>query len=157
MFKQLVPILGLLTSVAAMPAALAHGVAVDYRVTSANVEIEATYDSGKPLANAQVVIYAPDAPTQAWLTGTADAEGRFSFTPPANQMGNWQVKVRQAGHGAVLNVPVASNSQDAGLQVAQDSGLHESHAVNPVQRGLMSFAVIGGFVLTAVIFSSKKR
>ncbi len=149
MDKRLVPILGLLTSVMVAPVVWAHGVVVDYRIGS-DIEIEATYDSGAPVANAQVEVYAPDAPTRPWLTGTADPDGHFSFTPPPDHSGTWQIRVRQAGHGTVLNVPVASNRKNS-VQTAS------SQETSPIQRRVMSIVVIGGFILTAIFFSTRKR
>ncbi|MGF1604503.1 MAG: carboxypeptidase regulatory-like domain-containing protein [Thermosynechococcaceae cyanobacterium] len=122
---------------------------MNYRVTSKAVEIEAAFDTGEPMANAQVTIYAPDGSTQPWLTGKADSKGHFEFTPPADQVGTWQVKVRQAGHGKILNIPVgAENTADITVS---------SEPVSPMLRSLLGVVVIGGFVLTAILFSSRKK
>ncbi|MEO0376006.1 MAG: carboxypeptidase regulatory-like domain-containing protein [Cyanobacteria bacterium P01_A01_bin.17] len=113
MRKRLIPVLGILMGVWTGPAVFAHGAAVNYRITSKNVEIEAAFDTGEPMVNAQIAVYAPDQLSQPWLTGKADREGRFTFTPPADQTGTWQVKVRQAGHGKILNIPVSSENNIA--------------------------------------------
>ena len=80
--------------------ATAHGVKIEHRMTQV-VEIQATYDTGTPLKNAQVTVYAPENPTTPWKQGMTDEAGNFMFTPDAVQNGYWEVKVRQAGHGGL--------------------------------------------------------
>ncbi|PZD74363.1 hypothetical protein C1752_01124 [Acaryochloris thomasi RCC1774] len=150
MSKRLVPVLGLLISVWTMPTVLAHGTAVNYRITPKAVEIEAAFDTGEPMANAQVTVYAPDGATQPWLTGKFDSKGHFAFTPPADQTGTWQVKVRQAGHGKILNIPI-------GAENAAETATVSSEPASPMVRSLLGVVVIGGFVLTAILFSSRKK
>ena len=60
--------------------ALAHGVYIQSKTTSA-VEIQATYDSGEPMAGAQVQVYAPENPENALFSGTTDAQGRYLIAP----------------------------------------------------------------------------
>jgi nickel transport protein len=84
--------------------ALAHGVMIDYATTQA-IEITALYDTGEPMANAQVVVYAPNDPSTPWMTGSTTESGSFTFSPDPTQSGNWEVAVRQAGHGEILSIP----------------------------------------------------
>ena len=147
MNRRWVPVLGLWASVWAAPAVWAHGVMVDYRVTPKAVELEANFDTGEPMANAQVTIYAPDQAAQPWLTTTTDASGHATFSLPIDQKGNWQVKIRQAGHGKILNIPV----DQAGSQTVA------AKPVDPAIRSVMSVVVIGGLVLTAILFSRRKQ
>ena len=49
----------------------AHGAILLYRPARA-IAIQAVYDSGAPMAAAQVTVFAPDAPTEPWLQGTTD-------------------------------------------------------------------------------------
>ncbi len=86
---------------------LAHGSKIDYNATSA-VEIMAKFDNGQPMSKAQVVIYAPNNPSQPWLKGMTDENGRFVFAPDYTITGDWSVKVRTAGHGSVINIPIKS-------------------------------------------------
>ncbi|WP_439346408.1 carboxypeptidase-like regulatory domain-containing protein [Vacuolonema iberomarrocanum] len=83
--------------------AIAHGVVLEYNATQA-YEVTAAYDTGTPMAEAQVAVFSPDNPSEPWMTGTTDAEGRFLFTPPSP--GNWEVQVRQAGHGDLVVIAV---------------------------------------------------
>jgi nickel transport protein len=83
--------------------ASAHGVQVSADLTQA-VQVRATYDTGQPMAQAQVVLFAPTNPTQVWGRGVTDGTGNFTFVPDPKQLGQWTVQVRQAGHGAIVSV-----------------------------------------------------
>ena len=52
----------------------AHGARIEYTINVA-IDIVASYDNGEPMAGAQIVVYAPDNPSSAWLTGVCDDEG----------------------------------------------------------------------------------
>ncbi|MGF1568889.1 MAG: carboxypeptidase-like regulatory domain-containing protein [Nodosilinea sp.] len=135
-------------------AAQAHGVAIDYQVAQ-GIALEARYDSGEPMQEAQVIVYAPDNPAEPWLRGTTDAEGRFWFSPDSSLPGNWEVAVRQAGHGEILTIPVGGDAAAGGVLpvgVASQGG-----ELPPVQQGLTMAAVIWGFVGTALFFARGKR
>jgi len=125
------------------PSALAHGAHLTHR--AAGIEVTATYDGGQPMVGAQVQVYAPDDPSTPWAVGTTDDEGRYWFTPDAEQPGNWEVMVRQAGHGDVLAIPVG---QTEIVPVASAS---------PLQRGVAAGAVVWGCVGTALFFARGKR
>jgi nickel transport protein len=124
----------------------AHGVNINY-TSNVEVEIIATYDSGTPMAGAQVAVYAPDDPTTPWLTGICDGEGRFSFTPDTARPGIWDVQVRLAGHGGMIHIPVGGDTTTADGQ----GGF--SH----LQIGIMSACVIWGSIGTALYFSKRRK
>ncbi len=86
---------------------LAHGVELEHRRVS-SIELEARFETGEPMAQAQVLVYAPNNPTEAWQQGTTDDQGRFSFVPDETLSGNWEVMVRQAGHGAIATILVTA-------------------------------------------------
>lgn len=102
---------------------IAHGSKIDYNATSA-VEIMAKFDNGKPMSKAQVVIYAPNNPRQPWLKGMTDENGRFVFAPDYTITGDWSVKVRAAGHGSVINIPIKS------MATNQESSTDDTQAKN---------------------------
>ena len=151
----------------AMPT-LAHGVVLGYEPVN-SVEIQAHYDTGEPMAEAQVVVYAPDDPTEPWMQSTTDADGLFTFTPDTSQPGNWEVMIRQAGHGGIVTVPVAaangeavasndSGADDNGTAVVQrQPDTTSSENLSSVQQGIAIGAVIWGFIGTALFFVRGKR
>lgn len=169
--------------VAAVPA-LAHGAKIEYQPIN-GIEIQARYDSGEPMRAAQVNIYAPDNPSEPWQTGVTDDEGRFVFTPDPSRPGNWEVMVRQAGHGDVLAIPVAGNpaavdsatspdsadsatpqalgtadvSEEPGDSAAPPAGLSTPGTARTagVPLWVSMAAVVWGFVGTALFFARGKR
>jgi nickel transport protein len=121
----------------------AHGAQITYQIKP-TVEIEATYDSGEPLARGQVTVYAPSDPATPWLTGVCDEEGRFAFTPDPAIPGTWDVQVRQAGHGDIVHIPIGEDGPTA-----------EGAGFTPLQIALMAGSVVWGAVGTALFFSRR--
>ncbi len=136
-----------------------HGARIDYRTQEA-IEIQALYDTGEPLADAQVTIYAPEDPASAWLTGTTDAQGRFWFRPDPDQPGNWEVTVRQSGHGDILVIP----TEEVDLETVGEPGSaaeatltgSSAAALTPLQKGVMVGSILWGCVGTALFFSRSR-
>jgi nickel transport protein len=126
--------------------ALAHGVNIQYS-SDVEITIVAKYDTGTPMAGAQVAVYAPDDPSTPWLTGVCDDEGRFSFTPDASKPGIWDVQVRLAGHGGMIHIPVGGDS------TATSGGLG---GYSYLQIGLMAACVIWGCIGTALYFRRRR-
>ena len=143
---------------------LAHGVTVEHRRVNA-VELEAQFETGEPMANAQVLIYAPSNPADVWQEGATDDQGRFSFTPDPSQPGTWEVMVRQAGHGVLTTIPVAASTSEGEpavnpsteAAVESNSLISPSTTLSPVQRGITIGSVIWGFIGTALFFARGKR
>jgi nickel transport protein len=136
-------LLALLLAVTIVGTAAAHGATIAYS-TTLGVEIVALYDSGEPMAQAQVAVYAPDDPATVWLAGTTDDEGRFSFSPDPALPGTWDVQVRQGGHGHIVHIPIEEGTLSSG-----------SSGFTPLQIVLMSASVIWGFAGTALYFSRR--
>jgi len=126
-------------------AALAHGAQIEYTFNT-SIEITAKYDSGEPMSEAQVTIYAPSDPATPWLTGTCDEEGRFTFNPNPSDPGTWDVQVRQAGHGDMVHITIGEGSTET-------SG---SSGYSSLQIVLMSLCVIWGLTGTALSFRRRK-
>lgn len=164
MRKTALPLLGLLSLVSWQTRANAHGVAIEYQPTQA-YEINAVYDTGEPMVNAQVVVFAPDDPATPWLTGTTNATGQFVFSPSAP--GNWEIQVRQAGHGDVLVIPVAdvataspdpsSDRPNAENPNASTSANSATRKYSSLQTSLMIGSVLWGCIGTALFFSRGKK
>ena len=148
---------------------LAHGVTVEHRAVS-SIELVARFETGEPMANAQVLVYAPDRPTEIWQQGTTDDQGQFSFAPDPAQPGRWEVMVRQAGHGelTIIEVGAGAETADAGGEAAisapgtdaeraTNSLISPSTTLSPVQRGITIGSVIWGCIGTALFFNRGKR
>jgi nickel transport protein len=163
--RRVIPlVLGCLGAAAGVSPALAHGVVLNYRPTN-SVELEAVFDNGEPMADAQVLIYSPENPTEPWAEGRTDDQGVFLFTPDPALPGTWEVTVRQAGHGGVVTIPVedtatadASEGSEAVAAVAPaPSETVAAAGPSPIQQGVMVGSVIWGFIGTALFFSRGKR
>ena len=124
---------------------LAHGVNIQY-TSDIEITIVAKYDSGEPMAGAQVVVYAPDDPSTPWLTGVCDDEGRFSFTPDSSSPGIWDVQVRLAGHGGMVHIPVGEGTATSG----------SIGGYSYLQIALMAACVIWGSIGTALYFRPRR-
>lgn len=134
--------------------ALAHGVNIEYKETSA-ITIQAKYDDGTPMANAQVIVYAPSDLATPWLKGTTDDLGSFTFVPdnkPQN-IGNWDVKVRQSGHGDITSIPITDGKL---AKVVDNRSLSPGGGYSSAQKIVMAAAVGWGFLGTALFFSRSK-
>lgn len=150
---------------------LAHGAVIEYQTTQA-LEVQATYDTGEPMADAQVAVYSPENPSEPWLTGMTDAQGRFLFSPDLSLTGRWDVQIRQAGHGDIVSIPIgeaegaiatASGSSDDSAKGGGDSALLNASSsgstatLNPLQKWIMAGAVIWGFFGTAMFFAARSK
>lgn len=136
---------------------LAHGAQIDYQRTSAIV-IRATYDDGTPMAKAQAFVYAPNDPTNPWLKGMTDESGKFSFIPDPELSGNWDVKVRQSGHGNIISIPPDEGAiarQETTDKVDSASNWNNSSNYSSRQKIIMAIAGVWGFIGTALFFSRK--
>ncbi len=127
--------------------ALAHGAKIVYQTTPAIV-IQAIYEDGTPMANAQAVVYSPQNPEKAWLTGVTNELGEFTFVPDRQLKGTWDVKVRQSGHGSIVRIPLTE-----GTLATTSKPLLGGYSWG--QKWLMAIAASWGFVGTALYFSRK--
>ena len=143
--------LALITIIALPKQVLAHGANIEYQETNA-ITIQAKYDDGTPMAEAQVVIYAPSDRTSPWLKGETDESGNFTFVPDAKaeNIGDWDVKVRQSGHGDITSIPVEKGKLAVNKMAASDAGY------TPGQKLVMAAAVGWGFIGTGLFFSRSK-
>ncbi len=162
MMRQCVPLLALLAAIATFkpPAAIAHGVDLAVEPLQ-SLRVRAAYDSGEAMTNAAVVVYAPDNPAEPWTTGTTDDQGYFTFVPDAAIAGNWDIQVRQAGHGDIVSVPLSSNSVGGAASDVNNGSaavpLASSTLQSPLQKGLMIGSVFWGCLGTALFFSTRTR
>lgn len=122
----------------------AHGTEIALGEVNA-IAINARFDNGDPMSNAQISIYAPNDPASPWLHGEADANGHFVFVPDTAIPGQWDIQVRTAGHGDWVYVDIAEGTV---TELRSSSG-----GLTTMQIVLMSGAVIWGLVGTALYFS----
>ncbi len=125
--------------------AMAHGVVFEYH-SSMTYIITGNYDDGTPLSEAQVTVYAPDDPKNAWKTGSSDDEGKYFFTPDISKPGIWTIQFRKAGHGGTVNI-----------EVGEESAVSSSSAYSSAQMAIMAIAVIWGLIGTALYFKKEKK
>jgi nickel transport protein len=125
---------------------LAHGTKIEYRQIQ-GIQIQAKYDDGKPMKSAQVVIYAPNNPGESWLTGVTDDQGYFQFIPDPSQPGNWDIKVRQAGHGEILTIAL---DQDQVISLTQTNN-------DLIQKIVLAGMGIWGMIGTALFFKQRNE
>jgi nickel transport protein len=143
-WKFIIP-LALLLILGTSTTAYAHGAKIDYTVNM-TIDIVAKYDTGEPMGGAQVVVYAPDDPSNPWLTGVCDDEGRYSFTPDTSMPGTWSIQVRQSGHGDIVHIPIGEDTAVTG----------SAGGYTVLQIVLMAVCGIWGFVGTALYFSRRR-
>lgn len=135
-----------------VPSVLAHGASISYSIDMA-VIVVAAFDTGEPMDGAQVTVYAPDDPLNPWLTGTCNDKGEFLFVPDRRRPGNWEVKVRKSGHGAIITVPITAEADAAsGRAIAGTTPTY-----TPAQVALMSGTVVWGCIGTALFFANRRH
>ena len=153
-------------------ASLAHNTMIKYQATEA-IAIEAKFDNGKPMTNAQVVVYAPDNPSVPWHQGVTDETGTFTFIPDYDNQGNWSVKVRASGHGSVINIPIQSPSSSSTIKGSENTQImpastketfspasakiNNNTPLSFTQKLVMAIMGSWGFVGTALFFSRNNK
>ena len=111
--------------------AFAHSVQTDYLLTSQKgLELDVSFSTGEPLADAPVKIYSPNNLDEPWFEGKTDENGQFDFLPDQKMEGEWTVEIGEMSHADILSVPV---KQD-GIQIDDISnGLNDFEiAQNPL-------------------------
>jgi nickel transport protein len=148
--RQLLLVIGivLLCTLPMAAVAHAHGTSIELIASGDEILIHALFDSGEPMSNAQISVYAPDNPREAWLTGEADADGRYSFTVDTSINGAWAVSIRTAGHGELLHFNVTRSGRIS---------LDETTERTPQQTALIAGGVVAALGGIAWYFSRKRK
>ena len=167
--KQLSFFLFLLLNGVFSPPTWAHGSKITYTQTSA-IAIQASFEDGTPMKNAQAVVYSPQDPTTPWLTGITDENGQFNFVPDPNLSGNWDVKIRQSGHGDIISIPLVAGRIASGLaeqpnltqtkkplDISETGVVSSNNEFTPWQKLLMTITSVWGFIGTACFFSRNQK
>ncbi len=123
----------------------AHG--AKYEILSRGVlGVKASYEAGDPMADARVMVYAPNSSEVFFLTKT-DKNGIASFSP--DRAGLWTLMIRDnTGHGLRVNLNV-----DDTMTVSQ--GDRAAGTTTPLQKIIMAICVIWGLMGTALYFKRK--
>lgn len=138
--------------------ASAHGATID--VMTSQVAIRASFDTGEPMAEAQVLIYSPESAETPWQTGETDSDGQFAFAPDPDISGLWEVTVRKAGHGHTTTFESGelSRQPSAGFADGFSRGPNSGSSRSALaQRWVTMAAVVWGFVGTALFFSRQQK
>jgi len=125
--------------------AYAHGAEIEYNA-KISYELIAKYDSGEPMANAQIIVYAPDDPGTPWIKGTADENGRYIFVPDLSKKGIWAIQARSAGHGANVNI-----------EIGGEASLSGNTGYTLLQKLVMAACVVWGMIGTALFYTRRKN
>ncbi|MEO0563660.1 MAG: hypothetical protein AAF125_16260 [Chloroflexota bacterium] len=138
----------------------AHGVVIDLSFDEATGEltVAAAFDTGEVLDEAQIAVFAPSDIVTPWLTGVANVDGVFTFTPDFSDEGEWTIQVRKAGHGGLANTMIdASMAPDASTSEADLTAVTTTDAGRIVITGDAVFEVTGDVVINTTGGSSLER
>ena len=80
------------------------------------VTVQFATQDGKPLANAEVQVFAPGDAKTAVITGRTDAEGKFVFA--ADQDGFWSAEAKGADQLARVMIRVGGESQTSQSRIS---------------------------------------
>lgn len=136
---------------------LAHGVRIDHSIDaiSGEITITAAFDTGEVLDEAAVIIFAPNDLVNPWSTGIMDETGSYTFTPDYTIEGFWDIQVRKAGHGGLINVEITADMMPEEVPQGDESA-SETHSTVTFSDGsqiLISgdaqFQVNGDIVISA--------
>ena len=75
------------------------------------VTVQFATQDGKPMANAEVRVFAPGEPNRPARTGRTDSEGKFEF--PADKDGFWSAEARSGDEIARATVRVGGEQQQS--------------------------------------------
>ena len=144
--KTLIP--GLLLSgsllAGSAPAAFAHAAQTDYFVDlfaeELQLEFTASFSTGEPMSDAEVIVYAPGDRETPWQEATTDEAGQFTFKPDEELVGDWRIEFERDGHKDIRIVPL----DDAGIdyQNISDAGDTEFHELAHLRMGLAAVSAV---------------
>jgi hypothetical protein len=80
------------------------------------VTVQFATQDGKPLANAEVQVFAPGAPKTPAVTGRTNAEGKFVFD--ADQDGFWSAEAKGADQVARVMIRVGGEAQQSQSRIS---------------------------------------
>jgi nickel transport protein len=153
--------------------AMAHSIRVDMTLKSPAVTIYAGFSKTKPIANAKVEIYAPEAETH-YQTGKTDINGNFAFLP--NTFGEWKIKIDdEMGHvrNTSISIPkeffhsddaehetdINSISKVVQIETEEEIETHHHHSHTAITEIPLLYKAIFGlaliFGITGILYGYK--
>jgi nickel transport protein len=126
-------------------AAWAHAAQTDYFVdlfaAELQLEFTASYSTGEPMAEADVIVYAPGDRETPWEESATDEVGHYTFKPDAELVGDWRIEFEKDGHEDIRIVPV----DDLGIdyQNISHGGNTDFHLWAHLRQGLALFSAAG--------------
>jgi len=156
--KTLIP--GLLLSgsllASTAPAAFAHAAQTDYFVDlfaeELQLEFTASFSTGEPMDDAEVIVYAPGDRETPWQEATTDENGQFTFKPDEELVGDWRIEFERDGHQDIRIVPI--DAQGIDYQNISDVGDTERHELAHLRMGLAALSAIA--IGTGAIVSQRR-
>ncbi len=141
---------GLTAAVSTASVAWGHASQTDYFVDlfSRDLVLTASYSTGEPMVEAEVLVYAPNDAETPWAETVTDDGGQFVFVPDEALQGEWRVEITEAGHQDILIIPVTDTGIDyINISQGPQQDLHYAE-MNPVGLGVMAALGLGGLVIT---------
>ena len=92
----------------------AHSVSahdMDIDIVGRSIIVKATYSDGKPVANADIVVYHANG--KKYLSGTTDDGGEYSFEVGENTAEELIVEVEQTGHKSSVTIDLQSVNKES--------------------------------------------
>lgn len=145
MKARFIVLLALMAVIGVAPRAIAHSVETDFEFTAEGLEFTSQFSTGEPFENAEVQVFSPDNPTEPWMTGTTDENGRFSFQPDESISGEWEVRFGEGDHGDLWTVPVNEMGIDLDNISDAEPQFFASHPL--VLTGVIGLGTVAGLAL----------
>ena len=123
---------------AAITDARAHAVHAEH--IDGGQGLRVVFEDGVPMAQAEVKVFAPDAPDVPWQEGMTDREGRFVFYPSLK--GAWRIVVDDGmGHAVSREIDVDEHGH---AHMDADHHHHHHHGASTIVAGLgFLFGIFG--------------
>jgi nickel transport protein len=126
--------------------AFSHG--TDFEILrSDSIRIRASFDTGEPMALANVLVFRPGL-RAASDTLRTDADGVFAFSPDCAGVWTFQVRDR-SGHGMRINLEINEDLQTGPPRTNAGGGTYP-------QKLIMAACVVWGLLGTALYFKKRK-
>ncbi len=137
----------MLTSIT--PVSYAHGNRYEV-LPKGVVGVKASFDTGEPMTDARVIIFAPNT-SQVYFQTKSDKNGVVTFCP--DKSGLWSLMIRDnSGHGMRVNLEI-----DDAMTVSMGQKESLLGTATLLQKIIMAGCVIWGFIGTALFFKRKQE